>query len=64
MQCLGNQRVGRGHGFTADFERRPLPLRRVGRLVAQVAVDRGKLKRLHTVVTRGDFRKPLATWMK
>ena len=26
--------------------------------------DHGKLTRLHTVVTRGDFRKPLAGWMK
>lgn len=25
--------------------------------------DRGKLKRLHTIVTRGDFRKPLSQWM-
>ena len=26
--------------------------------------DRGKLKRLHTIVTNGDFRKPLSEWMK
>jgi hypothetical protein len=26
--------------------------------------DDGKLKRLHTIVTGGDFRKPLADWMK
>ncbi len=26
--------------------------------------DNGKLKRLHTIVTRGDFRKPLRDWMK
>jgi len=25
--------------------------------------DNGKLKKLHTIVTRGDFRKPLAQWM-
>jgi hypothetical protein len=25
--------------------------------------DHGKLKRLHSIVTRGDFRKPLAAWM-
>jgi hypothetical protein len=25
--------------------------------------DNGKLKKLHTIVTRGDFRKPLSQWM-
>ena len=26
--------------------------------------DRGRLKRIHTIVTKGDFRKPLTEWMK
>ena len=26
--------------------------------------DGGRLKRLHTIVSRGDFRKPLSDWMK
>jgi hypothetical protein len=26
--------------------------------------DQGKMKRIHTVVTKGDFRKPLAEWMR
>ena len=26
--------------------------------------DNGKLKRLHTIVTKGDFSKPLLDWMK
>lgn len=26
--------------------------------------DNGKLKKLHTIVTKGDFRKPLSQWMK
>ena len=26
--------------------------------------NNGKLKRLHTIVTHGDFRKPLSEWMK
>ncbi len=26
--------------------------------------DNGKLKKLHTIVTKGDFRKPLSDWMK
>jgi hypothetical protein len=26
--------------------------------------DNGKMKRVHTIVTKGDFRKPLTEWMK
>jgi hypothetical protein len=26
--------------------------------------DQGKMKRIHTIVTKGDFRKPLVEWMK
>ena len=26
--------------------------------------DNGKMKRLHTIVTKGDFRTPLQDWMK
>ncbi len=26
--------------------------------------DQGKMKRIHTLVTKGDFRKPLTEWMK